>query len=433
VTPSPIPPDDPQRVAELRVYAILDTPRDEAFDDLAALAADVFETPIALVSLVDRDRQWFKARVGLEATETPRDISFCGHAICQEEVFVVEDALADERFKDNPLVVGEPHVRFYAGAVLKSASGRNLGTLCVVDSKPRRFDEAMRHRLSTLGRQACRQLEMHRQAVDAQLRVFRDDLTGLANRAAMLAALGRASQALTEAEARGELVLAYIDLDGFKAINDSLGHEAGDAVLRAVGERLSGEVRELCGWAGVEGGLAARLGGDEFALAVWTRAFRAFPGDPDLALDLADLLAQEGRGEDAEKVLRAAAERNPDVFYTLQVGIYGREDGGEPTPSERAEFRAAAEQAVRQLRAEGAEAYYWHAPNRSHVMVGLFGEEDLDASVQPPIESAVLQEARENHPHNLLNGTGIRERIRGAGGRTDTRLQPSFLVEIPGR
>mgnify|MGYP006271902607 CR=1 FL=1 len=163
------------------------------------------------------------------------------------------------------------------------------------------------------------------------------------------------------------------------------------------------------------------------------RGNRPFRGASMLPLDTTQESERGGSSDRGRHDIIRAAERNPDAFYTLQVGIYGREDGGEPTSSERAEFHAAAEQAVRQLRAEGAEAYYWHAPNRSHVMVGLFGEEDLDASVQPPIESAALQEARENHPHNLLNGTGIRERIRGAGGRTDTRLQPSFLVEIPGR
>jgi GAF domain-containing protein len=136
---APTPPDEPQRLEALRRLLILDTPPEERFDRIVRFAAEEFDAPIALVSLVDRDRQWFKARVGLEVCETSRDAAFCAHAILEPEVMVVEDALADPRFADNPLVLGPPHIRFYAGSPLV-VDGRRVGTLCVIDTRPRAFD-----------------------------------------------------------------------------------------------------------------------------------------------------------------------------------------------------------------------------------------------------------------------------------------------------
>ena len=133
----PRPANEPDRLQALRQLLILDTPPEERFDRLTAFAAQEFDVPTALLSLIDDDRQWFKSRVGLEATETPRDISFCGHAIMKNDLFVVEDASSDPRFADNPLVTGEPHIRFYAGAPLSAPSGHHIGTLCVIDTVPR--------------------------------------------------------------------------------------------------------------------------------------------------------------------------------------------------------------------------------------------------------------------------------------------------------
>ena len=133
------PPEEPQRLSALEATKLLDTPPEERFDRVTRLAAEAFDVPIALVSLVDRERQWFKSCYGLGVRETGRDISFCGHAILKSEAFVVSDALADERFSDNPLVTGEPHIRFYAGAPLEDRSGFRIGTLCIIDKKPRGF------------------------------------------------------------------------------------------------------------------------------------------------------------------------------------------------------------------------------------------------------------------------------------------------------
>lgn len=148
--PAPIPADDEQRLRALRELLILDTPPEERFDRIVAFAADEFEVPIALISLIDRGRQWFKARVGLEVCETAREISFCGHAILQPEVFTVLDAARDPRFADNPLVLGAPFIRFYAGAPLVLPGGAAVDTLCLIDARPRTFDAMDRAILGTL-------------------------------------------------------------------------------------------------------------------------------------------------------------------------------------------------------------------------------------------------------------------------------------------
>lgn len=152
MTPAPIPADENERLNALRELLLLETPPEERFDRLVRFAAEQLGTPIALLTLVDGQRQWFKSRVGLEVAETTRDISFCGHAIMKKELFVVEDASTDARFSDNPLVTGEPHIRFYAGTPLSAPSGHHIGTLCVVDTVPRTLGpvelsilEALRH------------------------------------------------------------------------------------------------------------------------------------------------------------------------------------------------------------------------------------------------------------------------------------------------
>ena len=137
MTPAPIPANEDARLNALRELLLLDTPPEERYDRLARFAAEQLDMPIALLSLVDGQRQWFKSRVGLDITEGARDISFCGHAIMKNELFVVNDASSDARFADNPMVAGAPHIRFYAGAPLSSPSGHHIGTLCVIDTVPR--------------------------------------------------------------------------------------------------------------------------------------------------------------------------------------------------------------------------------------------------------------------------------------------------------
>jgi PAS domain S-box-containing protein len=159
---APLPPDEPERLAALREAEILDTLPESAFDDLAQLAGHICGTPIALVSLIDEHRQWFKAKVGVEPPETSREVAFCSHAILQNDVFIVPDAHDDERFFDNPLVTGAPGVRFYAGAPLTTRDRRNVGTLCVIDRAPRTLDDAQRFALAALARQVAAQIDLRR-------------------------------------------------------------------------------------------------------------------------------------------------------------------------------------------------------------------------------------------------------------------------------
>ncbi len=248
ITP-PLPADEATRVDTLRSLNILDSSPEERFDRLTRLAKRLFGVPIALVSLVDSDRQWFKSCVGLDATETPRDISFCGHAILGDDIFMIADATLDERFHDNPLVVNEPHIRFYAGCPLKVANGSRLGTLCIIDRDPRVFDEDDVALLRDLARMAEQELAA------VQLATM-DELTLLSNRRGFVA-LGQHALSLCLRLARPASLL-FFDLDEFKPINDRFGHAEGDRALSSFAELLRGTFRES--------DVIGRLGGDEFAV-----------------------------------------------------------------------------------------------------------------------------------------------------------------------
>ncbi len=158
--PADYPDNEDKRIQKLLRYRVLDTAAETAYDDLTAIAAHICGTPVALVSLVDVDRQWFKAKVGVDAAQTPRDLAFCAHAILQPTVMVVPDAREDPRFANNPLVTSEPHIRFYAGAPLITSEGYAMGTICVIDSQPRQLTAAQIEALEALARQTVSQLEM---------------------------------------------------------------------------------------------------------------------------------------------------------------------------------------------------------------------------------------------------------------------------------
>lgn len=266
----PMPANEGRRLRALRRLNLLDTPAEEVFDEITRLSAELLEVPIALVSLVDERRQWFKSRVGLNAQETNRTISFCGHAINSQDTFVVEDASQDPRFADNPLVRGPLHLRFYAGVPLVLPGGEAVGTLCVIDRVARQLNPMHKTVLEILARKIVTELVL-RQRVDAleeevahrremEVRIMhlatRDPLTGLPNRAALM---DRLHQGIKVAERDGHmLAFFFLDLDRFKLINDTLGHPVGDGLLQRVGERLTELLRDS--------DTIARLGGDEFAV-----------------------------------------------------------------------------------------------------------------------------------------------------------------------
>lgn len=244
-----IPEHERQRLDGLRRLAILDSTAEERFDRITRMARNMFEVPISLISLVDEERQWFKSRCGLDAQETPRDVSFCGHAILGEEIFVVEDATRDPRFADNPLVLGDPHIRFYAGTPLHIAGGYKVGTLCLIDRRPRQLDERQRALLMDLAGMVEHELAA------IQLAIL-DELTGITNRRGFIM-LGQKCLQLSHRQGR-EASLLFLDLDRFKEINDTLGHEVGDDALRQVALLLSRVFRNA--------DIFARLGGDEFVV-----------------------------------------------------------------------------------------------------------------------------------------------------------------------
>ena len=159
---APTPDNEAERLAALREYHVLDTGAEQAYDDITTLAAYLCEVPIALISLVDEKRQWFKSKLGLNRRETPRDVAFCAHAILQSEPLIVRDALKDARFADSSLVTRSPHIRFYAGFPLTTPEGFALGTLCAIDRKPRQLSAGQKAAMQALSRQVMALLDLRR-------------------------------------------------------------------------------------------------------------------------------------------------------------------------------------------------------------------------------------------------------------------------------
>ena len=215
------PANESARLAALQRYAVLDTDTEHAFDDLARLAAHILEVPIALVSLVDSDRQWFKSRYGLDATELPRDVSFCGHVVADEQRLVVPDSHADARFADNPVVTGHPRVRFYAGMPLRTPDGFVLGSLCAIDHVPRQPTEQQLAMLDLLARQVVDQLEARRAQID--LASARDVAQSTAQRFAAMFAV---------------VVEGVVVQDSSGRITAS--NEAAETILGLTGEQMRG-------------------------------------------------------------------------------------------------------------------------------------------------------------------------------------------------
>lgn len=245
-------PEESQRLCNLTGLDILDTPPEERFDSLTRMAKNTFKVPIALVSLVDKDRQWFKSCVGLPVRETARDISFCGHAILGDDLFIIPDASKDVRFEDNPLVLDEPNIRFYAGVPLKSISGDPLGTFCIIDSKPRTLNSLQIRSLKDLAFLAEREI-----AID-QISTF-DTLTNIPNRRGFTV-LANQGLSLSNRYDRNALLL-HFNINNFKKINDNYGNFSGDQILVAFANALKESTSDS--------DICARLNGDEFAVLLF--------------------------------------------------------------------------------------------------------------------------------------------------------------------
>jgi len=291
----PVPHNEAQRLTTLREYQILDTNDDEAaFNDLASIAAAVCNTPVALVSLVDADRQWFKARIGVDVAETPRDMSFCARAILRpDELMEIADATQDARFNQNPLVTDGLKIRFYAGAPLLAEDGTAMGTLCVIDQQPRELSASQRQAMQALSRQAMAYMNLRKRVSQLALQSSTDALTGIWNRRAF--DLRLQEEWSKHLRRKAPLSMLMLDVDKFKSFNDSFGHPAGDVALRSTASILSQTLRteDFC----------ARYGGEEFAVLL-----------PELDVEAAFLAAERLR-------LAVANAVWPHRPITISLGI----------------------------------------------------------------------------------------------------------------
>jgi diguanylate cyclase (GGDEF)-like protein len=278
------------RLAALRSCNILDTAPEPAFDLITRLAQIALKMPTVMVSLVDLDRQWFKSKQGLDVAETDRSISFCTHAIAQDEPFIVTDASIHPLFCNNPLVVGEPHIRAYVGIPLKMRDGLKIGTLCAVDFQPRALSTAEIDILSGLGRMVVDQIELRRLAIT-------DPLTGALTRRGFEAEIDRELRRAKRSKRPFSLIV--VDVDHFKSVNDRYGHASGDIVLQSVVGQIKQELRAS--------DCVARLGGEEFVIAM-----------PETDLDGARALAERIR----EKIAGTVVQRqSQSIAVTASFGI----------------------------------------------------------------------------------------------------------------
>ncbi|HEY3268633.1 MAG TPA: sensor domain-containing diguanylate cyclase [Armatimonadota bacterium] len=358
---APKPANEKARLEALERLSILDTPPEQAYDDLVALAAFICDTPIAMVSLVDADRQWFKSKLGTSSDGTPRDIAFCAHGILEPDLLMVPDTAEDARFADNPLVTEDPGVRFYAGVPLVLRDGAAVGMLCAVDRRPRQMSEAQIQALRALGRQVVSQFDLRERNVrlvqeiaerhcveqalrerddrlrDANARLeslsITDGLTGLKNHRCFQETLAVEFQRARRYGSPLTLILA--DVDRFKEYNDAFGHPAGDKVLRQVSDMLRAGLRSV--------DLAARYRGEEFALIL--------PGTP---------LA--GAAEVAER-LRAAIEAGPWRLRPVTAS-FGLAEANDANPTPVALIRSA-DAALYQAKHDGRNRFILSPQNAS--------------------------------------------------------------------
>lgn len=352
------PDNEPSRLRALKEYGVLDTSPEQAFDDLTKLAAFICQAPLALISLIDDSRQWCKAKSGDAPEQIPRELTFCAYAILTpSQLMIVPDALDDSRFRDNPLVTGEPGIRFYAGVPLVTPTGEALGTLCVFDRVPRQLESTQLDVLSALARQVMTQLELRRsllileqkiterdqylykmeayqremekQFEQIELQSSTDGLTGLKNRRAFDLRLEEEFSRTTRNAA--PLALALLDVDSFKSYNDSFGHPAGDEVLRKLAEIIQRAVRTY--------DFLARYGGEEFVIIM-----------PGTSHDGALVVAERVR-----RSVQAASWPNRQITVSVGVALI------EADITTTSQLLECADQALYQSKATGRNRVtFWH-------------------------------------------------------------------------
>lgn len=301
----PIPSEEPRlgeeaglgeeaRIAALDSYNILDTAPEQSFDRITRLAQVTLQVPTVLISLVDRDRQWFKSRQGFDATETIRSVSFCKHAIEQDEPFIVSNALEHPLFCNNPLVLGPSHIRFYIGIPLKMRGGFKIGTLCAIDREPREISKDQIEAMRDLAGMVVDEIELRQIAAT-------DSLTGALTRRGFEVEITREFN--RSHRSHHELSLVAVDIDHFKSVNDRYGHAAGDVVLQSIVAQIRQELRSS--------DYVSRLGGEEFVIAL-----------PETGISGAQRVAERIRRKIADVLVHTHEHA---IRVTASLGIASRE------------------------------------------------------------------------------------------------------------
>lgn len=265
----PVPENEEKRLKALRSYDLLDTLPEQEYDDITFLASQICGTPTALISLIDETRQWSKSKFGFDLDEIPRELSFCAHAICNSsnQPLIVENVLDDERFASNPLVTGEPKIRFYAGIPLVTPNNYSIGTLCVLDHQPRELSPQQLEALEALARQVTSKLELRWKSnqlrkvnKNLQALAITDEMTGLHNRRGFLIHAKQQLKLFRSRQTEKWLWLIIADMDNLKQINDNFGHREGSLAIIRTASILKKTFRDA--------DIIARLGGDEFAVLI---------------------------------------------------------------------------------------------------------------------------------------------------------------------
>lgn len=290
-----LPADEQARLETLQLLNILDTQPEERFDRLTRMAQKMFDVPFALVSLIDKDRQWLKSCAGALAQEIPRDITFCGHAILGDKTFIIPNTLEDDRFADNPLVTDEPKIRFYAGCPLQAPNGFKLGTLCILDQRPRQFDAEDIQALSDLAATVEGELTALQMATV-------DELTNISNRRGFMMLAEHIIKRAIRYKTLETLI--FFDLDKFKEINDNYGHAEGDSALIAFADMMKSACRDA--------DVFARLGGDEFVV---------------LLTNSTTLIAEDFilRFNEAVDKFNSAEDRKYDITFSYGIVMFDAE------------------------------------------------------------------------------------------------------------
>lgn len=341
--PVPIPSNETERLASLHRMQILSTPGEAAFDKITYVAQQFFKTQMALISIIDEHRQWFKSSVGMEVRETPRELSFCGHVVYHGETMIVEDATRDARFSDHPAVCAGPNIRFYAGRPLKNHEGFVIGTLCIVDTVPRKLTEEELRVLDYLGswveslfsgRGLSTVVHSLLRDLDAAKREsLIDPLLNIWNRRGIMDILRREEELSSRQQTA--LSVLMVDADNFKHINDMYGHATGDRILATIADTMRFALRSYDS--------IGRYGGEEFVVVL-----------PHTNREDGFRLAERLRNEVAAQPILADSEA---IRCTISIGIAST-DGKSPR-TENANLIADADHALLKAKDLGKNRVEW--------------------------------------------------------------------------